>query len=174
MSFLFIILTFISLFRYQQSKEKKQLIFSLLFYFFALLAKEYAITLLLLIPILLYTKTLLSLKESFVKTIPFFIVAIVYLFIRFSVVGKGGAFDNPDVLNNPFKFATASEKWATKIELLNHYLKLLFYPQPLSSDYSYNTIPYISFASKWVWASIFIHLSMILTATDMTSIPHNF
>ena len=164
LSFLFTILTFISLFRYQQSKEKKQLIFSFLFYFFALLSKEYAITLLLLIPILLYTKTLLSLKESFVKTIPFFIVAIVYLFIRFSVVGKGGAFDNPDVLNNPFKFATASEKWATKIELLNHYLKLLFYPQPLSSDYSYNTIPYISFASKWVWASIFIHLSMIVAA----------
>ena len=39
LSFLFTILTFISLFRYQQSKEKKQLIFSLLFYFFALLSK---------------------------------------------------------------------------------------------------------------------------------------
>jgi tetratricopeptide (TPR) repeat protein len=58
-------------------------------------------------------------------------------------------------------FATKPERWATKIEILNHYLKLLFYPTPLSSDYSYNTIPYTNFGNGWVWMSLVIHLAMI-------------
>ncbi len=113
---------------------------------------------------LLYIVKGSTLKESFISVIPFVLVAAVYLFIRFSIVGKGGTIENPDVLNNPFKFASGSEKWATKIEILNHYLRLLFYPNPLSSDYSYNTIPYTNFADPRVWMSIIIHLSMIAAA----------
>ncbi|MES2138585.1 MAG: tetratricopeptide repeat protein [Bacteroidota bacterium] len=161
LSFLFIILTFIALLRYHENKEKKQLFYGMVFYFLAFLSKEYAITLLLLIPMLLYIIKGSTLKESIVSTIPFILVAAIYLFIRFSIVGKGGAVDNPDVLNNPFKFATTPEKWATKIEILNDYLRLLFYPNPLSSDYSYNTIPYTNFSNGWVWMSITIHLSII-------------
>ena len=133
----------------------------MVFYFLAFLSKEYAITLLLLIPMLLYIVKGSSLKESAVSAIPFFLIAIIYLFIRFSIVGKGGAVENPDVLNNPFKFATPSEAWATKIEILNHYLRLLFYPNPLSSDYSYNTIPYTNFSNGSVWLSVTVHVSMI-------------
>jgi len=172
LSFLFIILTFITLLRYQESKDKKQLFYALVFYFLAFLSKEYAITLLLLIPMLLYIVKGSTLKESLISTIPFALVAIVYLIIRFSIVGKGGVIDNPDVLNNPFKFATTPEKWATKIEILNHYLRLLFYPYPLSSDYSYNTIPYTNFGNAWVWSSIIIHLSMI-TATIILFFKRN-
>ena len=161
LSFLFIILTFISLLRYHEKKEIKHLFYGLIFYFLAFLSKEYAITLLLLIPMLLYIVKSFTIKESLISTIPFLVIAIVYLIIRFSIVGKGGTIENPDVLNNPFKFATTPEKWATKIELLNHYLRLLFYPNPLSSDYSYNTIPYTNFGNGWVWMSILIHLSMI-------------
>ncbi len=167
LSFLFIILTFISLLRFHQNKEKLQLFFALIFYFFAFLSKEYAITLVLLIPMLLYIVNGNSIKESLISTIPFVVVAILYLFIRFSIVGKGGLVENPDVLNNPFKFAITPEKWATKIEILNHYLRLLFYPSPLSSDYSYNTIPYTNFKNAWVWIAITIHLSMIAAAITL-------
>ena len=164
LSFLFIILTFIAVLRYYDSKEIKQLLYGLVFYFLAFLSKEYAITLLLLIPILIYIVKGGTLKESFISTIPFIFVIIIYLIIRFSIVGKGSNIENPDVLNNPFKFATSPEKWATKIELLNHYLRLLFYPTPLSSDYSYNTIPYTNFGNGWVWTSILIHCSLIYAA----------
>ncbi len=161
LSFLFIILTFIAVLRYYESKEIKQLLFGLVFYFLAFLSKEYAITLFLLIPMLLYIVKGNTLKESLISTIPFVLVIIIYLIIRFSIVGKGSNIENPDVLNNPFKFATSPEKWATKIELLNHYLRLLFYPNHLSSDYSYNTIPYTNFGNAWVWSSILIHCSLI-------------
>lgn len=172
LSFLFIILTFIALLRYHENKEKKQLFYGVVFYFLAFLSKEYAITLLILIPMLLYITKGYTIKQSFISTIPFIIVAGVYLFIRFSIVGKGGTVLNPDVLNNPFKFATTQESWATKIEILNHYLRLLFYPTPLSSDYSYNTIPYSNFDDGRVWLSITLHLSMI-TATFVLFFKRN-
>ncbi|MFY9309699.1 MAG: tetratricopeptide repeat protein [Bacteroidia bacterium] len=161
LSFLFIILTFTGIFKYRQTRLTKHLIWALVSYFLALLSKEYAITLIVLIPMLLYVKEKSSIKESVIATVPFMLVAFVYLYIRFSIVGKGGDIDNPDVLNNPFKFATDAEKWATKIEILNHYLRLLFIPHPLSSDYSFNTIPYVNFANWKVWMSIVIHISMI-------------
>jgi hypothetical protein len=164
LSFLFIILTFIAVFRYRESKNTKQLLFGLLFYFLALLSKEYAITLLVLIPMLLY----IILKERFSSIIqlmiPFAIVAVLYVGIRFSIVGAGAKFENPDVLNNPYIYATPPEKLATKIEVLLRYLKMLFYPTPLSSDYSYSTIPFVNFSYGIVWASILIHISMCVAA----------
>ena len=162
LSFLFIILTFIKMFRYRESKKPLQLFAALAFYFLALLSKEYAVTLIVLIPILLYIVKGDSLKESIIGVIPYFFVAALYLLIRFSIVGKGATIENPDVLNNPYKFATSPEKWATKIEILNHYLRLLFFPHPLSSDYSYNTIPYANFGNPMVWFAILFHLSAIV------------
>jgi hypothetical protein len=128
------------------------------------LSKEYAITLLVLLPLLFYV----LLKDTFIgsikKTVPFIVVAVVYLLIRFSIVGVGSTQENTDVLNNPYMFASPTEKLATKIEVLNQYLKLMFYPYPLSSDYSYSTIPYTNFADPKVWFSIgFTLLLLVLT-----------
>lgn len=164
LSFLFIILTFMKALQYQESKQTKHFVWSLVFYFLALLSKEYAITLLVLLPLLFYV----LLKDTFIgsikKTVPFIIVAVVYLLIRFSIVGVGSTQENTDVLNNPYMFASSTEKLATKIEVLNHYLKLMFYPYPLSSDYSYSTIPYTSFTDPKVWFSIgFTLLLIVLT-----------
>lgn len=164
LSFLFIILTFMKALQYQESKQTKHFVWSLVFYFLALLSKEYAITLLVLLPLLFYV----LLKDTFIgsikKTIPFIFVAVVYLLIRFSIVGVGSTQENTDVLNNPYMFASPTEKLATKIEVLNHYLKLMFYPYPLSSDYSYSTIPYTSFTDPKVWFSIgFTLLLIVLT-----------
>jgi tetratricopeptide (TPR) repeat protein len=164
LSFLFVMLTFISVFRYSESKRKRTLVAGLLFYFLALLSKEYAITLVVLIPMLFYILK----KDPFIKSItaaiPFFVVAFIYLVIRFKIVGKGATTENTDVLNNPYMFATATEKWATKIEVLNHYIRLLFYPHPLSSDYSFSTIAYTNFGNPLVWFSIIFHLGLV-TAT---------
>ena len=98
--------------------------------------------------------------NSLVKSIPYFVVAGLYMIIRFKIVGAGATTPNPDVLNNPYLFATKPEKLATEIEMLNHYLRLLFFPHPLSSDYSYSTIPYTNFTDIKVWISIFIHIGM--------------
>jgi hypothetical protein len=108
-----------------------------------------------------YIKKSTDFQKIIISWLPFLAIAIIYLAIRYAVVGKGATLENPDVLNNPYKFATPDERWATKIEVLNHYLRLLFYPHPLSSDYSYNTIPYMHFSDVKVWLAIGIHLLLI-------------
>lgn len=161
MSFLFIVLTFISAFNYRNTKKMLHLIVAIVFYFLALLSKEYAITLIVLLPMLFFILHKDTFVNSIIKTLPYIVTAGIYIYIRFQIVGKGATNPNPDVLNNPFMFATKPETIATKIEILNHYLRLLFFPHPLSSDYSYNTIPYTNFSDIKVWLSILIHLSMI-------------
>ncbi len=161
LSFLFIVLTFIAAFKYRETRKMFHLFIGLLYYFCALLSKEYAVTLVVLIPMLFYIVNGDTMKGALVAVIPYIFIAAIYLLIRYSIVKAGATGENPDVLNNPFKFATDAEKWATKIEILNHYLKLLFFPYPLSSDYSYNTIPYTNFTNPMVWFSILFHLSAV-------------
>jgi tetratricopeptide (TPR) repeat protein len=161
LSFLFIISTFILFFKYLESKQTKHLLISLGLFFLAFLSKEYAITILLLLPMLLYIKGE-TIKTAITKTLPFLGVTLLYLIIRIKIVGLGNTQDNTDVLNNPYLFATSTEKWATQISILIHYLKQLFYPVVLSSDYSYNTFPYVNFSNPSVWLSIALHVSLIV------------
>lgn len=161
LSFLFIILTLISVFRYIREGHKSSLVWGIFFYFMALLSKEYAVSLVVLIPLLLYLKEKHTIKEALFKTIPYAFVMVVYLLIRFKIVGVGSTVENTDVLNNPYMFATAAEKLGTKIFVLAKYLGLFFFPHPLSSDYSYNTIPYLQLTDWRVVVSLIIHLGMI-------------
>jgi hypothetical protein len=89
LSFLFFILTFIKAFQYYETQQKKHLYFAVLFYSLALLSKEYAISILILLPMLFYIVKKDALSKSLVRTIPFFIVAFVYVLIRISIVGTG-------------------------------------------------------------------------------------
>jgi protein O-mannosyl-transferase len=162
LSFLFICLTLISVFRYIKENRTGSLIWGMVFYFMALLSKEYAVSLIVLIPLLLYLKESLTIKQAVFKAIPFVFVAVVYLLIRFSIVGVGSTVENSDVLNNPYMFATATEKWATKIFVLGKYIGLLFFPYPLSSDYSYSTIPYMHFSDWKVIASLVVHIGLVV------------
>jgi tetratricopeptide (TPR) repeat protein len=161
MSFLFVVLTFSSAFKYRENKQFSDMLKAAIFYFLALLSKEYGITLVVLLPMLFYIIKGDSFAESVRACIPYFVVAGIYLLIRFSVVGAGSTTENPDVLNNPYKFATTPEKWATKIEMLNHYVRLLFWPHPLSADYSYNSIPYTNFGDWKVYLSFFTNVALI-------------
>ncbi len=161
MSILFIVLTFISVMNYREQKNTKDLLLGMFYYFLACLSKEYAITLVVLIPMLLFIAKGDSIPESIQFTIPIIVVAALYLLIRFKIVGAGASGESEDVLNAPFKFTRGNERIATKIEILNHYLRLLFYPHPLSSDYSYNTIPYKNFGDGLVWLSLITHLTMV-------------
>jgi len=163
MSVLFICMTFIYAFKYEENKkDKKMLLFSLGSYFLAFLSKEYAITLVALLPLALYLFRGYSIKKSMIAFIPYVVVIGAYLAIRFSVVGPMGENSESEVLNNPYVFASASEKLATEISTSLNYLKLLIFPHPLSADYSYNSIPYKDFSNLSVWLSLIIHGGLVV------------
>ena len=161
MSLLFIGLTFMSALRYLNTNRIKDLILGLAYFFLALLSKEYAITLLFLLPLSFYLfgkKTPLS---SISATLPYIGVLAIYFLIRFSIVVFHADVVDNEVLNNPYLFATPAQKLATEISTTLNYFKLLLFPHPLSADYSYNSIPYKDFTHPLVFLSLLVHLGMV-------------
>ena len=172
LSFLFIVLTFIATCRYRETKRSSQLVLGLFCYFLALLSKEYAVTLIGLLLLFFFVVKKEPLGTSLKAVLPFLAVTLAYLGLRYAVVGLGSTEQNPDVLNNPYMFATNPERWATKIAILARYLRLMFWPYPLSSDYSYNAIPYTHFNDPKVWLSLLLYGS-IIAATIVLFIRRN-
>ena len=160
MSLLFICLTFIYSFKYLEFKKVWQLIMALACYFLAYLSKEYAITLMLLLPLSFYLFKGSSLWKSMLNTLPYLAITLVYLFIRLQILGQRSELSDSDIQINPYAWASGAEKLATEIATSLNYLKLLLFPHPLSSDYSYNQIPYLEFTNPLVWLSLVVHLGL--------------
>jgi len=162
MSLLFICMTFIFEFKYREQKKIWMLAAALVSYFLAFLSKEYAITLVVLLPLSLYIFNNYSIKKSLIAFLPYLAVIIAYIAMRFSIVAPMGANSDSEVLNNPYVFATFAQKYATEISTNLNYIKLLLWPHPLSADYSYNSIPYKDFMNPIVWLSILVHGGMVV------------
>ncbi|MCW3123152.1 MAG: tetratricopeptide repeat protein [Flavipsychrobacter sp.] len=157
MSVLFICLTFIYAFKYREIGKKWMLWVSLLSFLLAFLSKEYAITLIVLLPLSFYIFDHRSLQRSLLATLPYFAVVGVYVIMRLQVVQPMNAESNNEILNNPYAFAVGNQKIATEISTSLNYLSLLVFPHPLSADYSYNQIPYKDFSHPQVWLSFLVH-----------------
>ncbi len=160
-SMIFICLTFINIFKYAETKQTKYMVWSAVNYFLALLSKEYAVTLVLVIPATLY---LLTDNFTFSKFFKLFLALgaalAVYFMIRFSIVVAKTGIPDTELLNNPYLLARGDQMKATKVFVWLKYFILLFFPYVLSSDYSYNSIPYRHFTSPEVWLSLGIYIGL--------------
>lgn len=229
-SLIFISLTFFYSFKFMEDRKMKTLFWASFNFLLALLSKEYAVVLVVLIPIAFYVfdqidfdpKTFFQTKEfkqSMYVLITFFLCAVLMLYLKrnfdihakpgqkadtsfwlfpfiYLVVGvfllgsnkkkdfgtlmswhffvmlfylgmrlvavklKPGVPDT-EILNNPYLLATQHEQWATKVFVLLKYFSLCWFPHPLSSDYSFNTIQFRTFASWDTLVSLVLHLSLV-------------
>ena len=161
-SMIFICLTFINVFKFAETKHTKYMIWSAVNYFFALLSKEYAVTLAAVIPVTLYLLTDNFKLKNYYKLFAALAGAlIVYFMIRFSIVVAKTGIPDTELLNNPYLLARGDQMKATKVFVWLKYLILLFFPYVLSSDYSYNSIPYRHFTSPEVWVSIIVYVGLL-------------
>lgn len=160
MSLLFICATFILDFKYREEKKPWMLYAAMGCFGLAFLSKEYAITLVFLLPLALYTFRKYSLKDSIIAFVPYALVFGAYWMLRHSIVAPPSENSDNEVLNNPYLFASSVEKLATEISTSLNYLKLLIFPHPLSADYSYDSIPYKDFSNLLVWLSLVVHVGM--------------
>ncbi len=164
LSVLFISLTFIKAFQYKVSQKMKDLVWACVFFFLALLSKEYAAALLVLLPVSFYMfGKQENIKDCIKGIIPYLIPFFIYFLFRRTSVVAAMEDAEKDIMNNPYFYATAMQKAATVIMVLLDYLKLLFIPHPLVSDYSFNQIPYTNFGNPIVWLSIAVHVGMIIS-----------
>jgi tetratricopeptide (TPR) repeat protein len=160
-----ILLTFIFALRYadaeKEDRKVKDLFLGALFFFLSLLAKEYAMLLIFLLPLLFSTVAKQSLERSLISSLPYYGVFILYFIIRISSVGVPHNVPSDEVLNNPYMYANTAQKWGSEIYVLGKYLYMLFVPYPLSSDYSYNQLPYRDFSDYMVWICIAVYGAIV-------------
>jgi tetratricopeptide (TPR) repeat protein len=136
----------------------------------ALSAKEHVITFLALIPLALWLFPGSSKKQIARTALPLLIAALLFLWVRQSVVGgTGGQHPPPShLMNNPFLEASAAEYAGTVAYTLLLYLKLLALPHPLTTDYYPYHIELVSWQGFWPLLSILVYV--LLTAAALAGL----
>ena len=159
LSLLFILLTLGYLLRGDGSVQIADRWKAAFCYALALLSKENGIVLLGIAPLALFTFRDQRWPSLLKACAPMALVAALYLGLRFGVLGTR-MHEVPGVLDNPYVLATTSEKLATIVHVLAEYFRLLFWPHPLTYDYSYAQVPYRSFgdSTPWLGAALLITL----------------
>ncbi len=151
-------------FDFVMKKERKYLAYSAIALFLGLLSKENAITFLAVVPFALFFFTELKWKEIFAASWPLLAAAAVFMLIRQSIIGFPTTNLPPELMNNPYLNMNAGEKFATIMYTLGLYIKLMFFPHPLTFDYYPYHIPIIKITDWQFLLSIAVYLGLAITA----------
>ena len=158
LSFLFIVLTFHYCLLFYEVPNRKYQVAGCLGLLAALLSKEYAVVMLVLLPVTLYVfQKGCSFGKAVAQTAVYVLPVGVYLLMRAAATHSGQTVEN-DIMNNPYCFATPIEKLASEFAVLLQYARLSVFPHPLSADYSYKQIPYSDFTDIKAWMGIGLYL----------------
>lgn len=153
-------------FRFLKDEKWIWILLSAISYFLGLLSKENAITFLAVIPATLYFFTKATFRQHLKVILPLVLVTILYLYIRYQVIGyflsSGKAITG--LMNNPFLEMNFSERLATIFYTLGIYLKLLFFPHPLTHDYYPYHIPIMNWGKAGSLLSLIIYLGLGVVA----------
>lgn len=150
---------------YFDKKKKLHLLIVLPVFLFAILAKENAVTLLAVIPLMLYFFRKPKVSEYLISLSPVFLAIIIYLGLRQNALGYLTSTQKvTELLNDPYVNSTLSEKIATNTYTWGIYLKLLLFPHPLTHDYYPKQIPLISWADFRAIISLLLYFGLGLLA----------
>lgn len=151
---------------WKHSEKKNYFLYALalLSFMLACLSKENAITFLAVIPLSFWFFSSKKIKEIFILSIPFVVVAGIFWFLRGHFTGSGTDMEVTEILNNPFYGASVSQKFATIIFTFGKYLLLLVFPHPLTHDYYFNQIPIKSWSDFRVIFALLINVALLVFA----------
>jgi tetratricopeptide (TPR) repeat protein len=135
LSFLNIFATMYFVFRYQKTKKKPALVWSLIFFYLALLSKETALVGVILLPLFLYYAGN-AIPAALKKALPYAGVAIFFFLQKRYFLGS----DNTIL--------------PTVFHIFALCLSRLVFPWPLSYDYSYNQVPASHWADGGAWLGL--------------------
>ncbi len=143
-AFFLSVLTLFYFWKYTETKKYSSLLISGLFYFLALLSKETAIQLVLIIPCIIYFFQNCRWKEYLLPSAYFGVLSILFLIIRQIVLANNGFGYVVSNLENPLISLSFIERFPTSILILGKYILLLIFPKNLVYDYSFNQIPLVN------------------------------
>lgn len=164
--FLFCLVTMWSVLKYGRLHQIKYLFLAGISTFLALLSKETAVAMLVMAPLTVYFFSKAGFKRTAISTAPVVFSFLVYLLIRISVLSGVSNFGEILLINNSLVAAgdNTLNRVATAVAIAGKYIWLLFFPYPLSFDYSYNTIPIMTPADAAVLVSFLALLSLAVIA----------
>ncbi|HKK87557.1 MAG TPA: tetratricopeptide repeat protein, partial [Saprospiraceae bacterium] len=139
------------------------------FFFLGLMSKENTITFLAVIPLSIYFFRGRNLKPSLRSIVGPLLATLVFLGIRFSILGSSFGEAPLELMNNPFLKWTGDsyvsmgflEKWPMILYSLGMYLWLFIVPHPLSHDYYPLEIPPTSFSDPVVLLSLLAYIFLV-------------
>ncbi|MFQ5334547.1 MAG: hypothetical protein ACE5DN_00570, partial [Flavobacteriales bacterium] len=160
LAFLSFTLSAFFLFRYIDRDKLQGLLLSLLFFIFALLSKESAFTLALILPLMPWFFRDVGIRKVLGVFASFFAIALLMWLWRSHVIHS---MPNPvdsgivSALNNSLLSTDSfSDRLATGLYMQVMYIGKMIFPHPLLHDYSYNQIPTIHLGSVPAIFSVFI------------------
>ena len=132
--------------------------------FLSFLSKESTVTFVAVWPASLFFFRSATLTKALKWGVIPVIVALVYLAVRQSVINSGG--EPTQLMNNPFLWASESEKFATVFLTVAAYLKLNFWPWPLTHDYYPFHLPFMPDGAQYPeWSHPAVLIGLLLFAT---------
>ncbi len=140
----------------------------------ALLSKENSLTFIAVIPITVHYFTTHSLKVNLKSIYILLIPVLVFFLLRYNALGffVGAGKESGELLNNPFLHASTSERYATVFYTLAVYLKLLFFPYPLTHDYYPEHIPIVGWDHPVVLLSFVVYVVLLFVALKSLNKRH--
>lgn len=132
--------------KYLDTNKKYFLLLSFITFFAALLSKENTITFVAVIPLTVYFFTSHTLRRNLISVVPLVLSSVIFIIIRGIILGGNTTEPLPELMNNPFLFATPGEHYASVFYTLGEYIRLLIFPHPLTFDYYPFHIPLIAWS----------------------------
>ncbi len=162
--FLFGFAALLAWLRYARSASWKHLSLASIFFFLSLLSKETSYCFVALVPLLFFYWEKPGRKRFTAIILSVVIIAGLALALRFAVLSANHA-NHPLAVSFAENSLAAAHNWsqrlATACLILGWYLKLLVVPWPLRADYSFNTIPLVSFSDEKAALSLVLYLALI-------------
>lgn len=140
--------------KYVDTRKWYWLVVSLLAFTFGIFSKENTITFLAVLPLTLfyYKNDNKRTADYFITLIPMLIGSVFFIWARYKVLGSMMPPDlTSNILNNPYVHSTRAQQIATTLITWAIYLKLLFFPHPLTHDYYPHQIAITDFSNPLVW-----------------------
>jgi hypothetical protein len=140
------------------ARSAPTLIWIFLTFLFGLFSKENALTFLAVIPLTMYLfppngRIAYAPTRNIMMALG--LASVIFLWARYNALGFWvGDIQNNEILNDPYLFATPTQRLATVLFTWLIYFKLLFIPHPLTHDYYPFHIPILDFGDFRVLISL--------------------
>lgn len=164
LSLIGVLISFIYTLKYLENNKPLFLIYSFLGFFAGMFSKEIGVTFLVTMPLAIWFFTDNKFGKILKSILPIIAATIIYFIIRGAVLGDQTAKVVPELMNDSFLYMNSSQKFATIAYTMGIYIKLLFFPHPLTYDYYPYHIPITEWSQWQAFGSLILLIVLAIIA----------